>query len=74
MEDAATAILEFDKGVTGTLDTSWSTPGYPVEHTEVVLQGSSGVLEVNDTRLRLYLNEKSGVYDKGWTTWHSTDQ
>lgn len=73
VEDAAIAILEFDKGVAGTLDTSWSTPGYPVEQTEIALQGSAGILEVNDSRLRLYLNAKNGEYEKGWTTWHRAE-
>ncbi len=76
VEDAAAALLEFGNGVAGTLDTSWSTPGYPVEQTEIFLQGSSGVLEMSDTRLHLYLNQSTGEYEKGWTTWHraSTDK
>jgi predicted dehydrogenase/nucleoside-diphosphate-sugar epimerase len=73
VEDAATALLEFGNGVAGTLDTSWSTPGYPVEQTEIFLQGSGGILEINDTRLRLNLNEGTGEYEKGWTTWHRAE-
>jgi predicted dehydrogenase len=73
VEDAATALLEFGNGVAGTLDTSWSTPGYPVEQTEISLQGSGGILEINDTRLRLNLNEGTGEYGKGWTTWHRAE-
>ena len=65
VEDAATALLEFGNGVAGTLDTSWSTPGYPVEQTEIFLQGSGGILEINDTRLRLNLNEGTGGISKG---------
>jgi predicted dehydrogenase/nucleoside-diphosphate-sugar epimerase len=73
VEDAATALLEFGNGVAGTLDTSWSTPGYPVEQTEIFLQGSGGILEINDTRLRLNLNEGTSEYEKGWTTWHRAE-
>ena len=73
VEDAATALLEFGDGVAGTLDTSWSTPGYPVEQTEIFLQGSDGVLDINDARLRLYLNNAHGEYAKGWTTWHRAE-
>ena len=73
VEDAATALLEFGNGVAGTLDTSWSTPGYPVEQTEIFLQGSQGILEVNDTSLRLYLNQPKQRYEKGWTTWHRAE-
>ncbi|PYU66183.1 MAG: hypothetical protein DMG49_22700, partial [Acidobacteria bacterium] len=73
VEDAATALLEFDNDVAGTLDTSWSTPGYPVEQTEIFLHGSGGILEINDTRLRLYLNENNGGYGKGWMTWHRAE-
>jgi predicted dehydrogenase/nucleoside-diphosphate-sugar epimerase len=73
VEDAATALLEFDNGVAGTMDTSWSTPGYPVEQTEIFLQGSGGILEINDTRLRLNLNEGTSEYPKGWTTWHRAE-
>jgi predicted dehydrogenase/nucleoside-diphosphate-sugar epimerase len=73
VEDAATALLEFGNGVAGTLDTSWSTPGYPVEQTEIFLQGSGGILEINDTRLRLNLNVGIGKYAKGWTTWHRAE-
>jgi len=73
VEDAATALLEFGNGVAGTLDTSWSTPGYPVEQTEIFLQGSGGILEINDTRLRLNVNEGTAEYEKGWTTWHRAE-
>jgi predicted dehydrogenase/nucleoside-diphosphate-sugar epimerase len=73
VEDAATALMEFGNGVAGTLDTSWSTPGYPVEQTEIFLQGSAGILEINDTRLRLNLNQATGEYAKGWTTWHRAE-
>ena len=73
VEDAATALLEFGDGVAGTLDTSWSTPGYPVEQTQIFLQGSGGILEINDTRLRLNLNEAKGGYAKGWTTLHRAE-
>ena len=73
VEDAATALLEFGNGVAGTLDTSWSTPGYPVEQTEIFLQGSAGILEVNDTRIRLNLNQSTGAYAKGWTTWQRAE-
>jgi predicted dehydrogenase len=37
------------------------------------LQGSGGILEINDTRLRLNLNEGAGEYEKGWTTWHRAE-
>jgi predicted dehydrogenase/nucleoside-diphosphate-sugar epimerase len=73
VEDAATALMEFGNGVAGTLDTSWSTPGYPVEQTEIFLQGSGGILEISDTRLRLNLNEGTKEYEKGWTTWHRAE-
>ncbi len=73
VEDAATALMEFKNGTAGTLDTSWSTPGYPVEQTEIVVQGSGGILEISDTQLRLYLNQNAGKLEKGWTTWHRAE-
>ncbi len=70
VEDAATVILEFAGGVVASVDTSWSTQGYPVEHTEVHVIGDAGSLTMTDERARLHLSRPHDPYPPGWTALH----
>lgn len=70
VEDAATIILEHASGVVSSVDTSWSTQGYPVEHTEVHVIGDAGSLTMTDERARLHLTRAHSEYPQGWTAFH----
>ncbi len=73
VEDAATAYLEFANGVKGTLDVSWSLPGYRLSYLECVVEGNNGTLELTNDYIRLYLHRPQKGFAKEWTTIHKID-
>lgn len=73
VEDAATIVLDFAGGVVASVDTSWSTQGYPVEHTEIHVIGDAGSLTMTDDRARLHLTRPHGTLPQGWTTFHRAE-
>jgi predicted dehydrogenase len=73
VEDVATMVLEFASGVVASVDTSWSVAGNPVEHTQLLLIGEKGSLEVTDDRARLFLSRPEGGFAQGWTAFHRAD-
>jgi predicted dehydrogenase len=74
VEDTLTAILEFDNGAFGSLDMSWSVPGYEVEYTHIVVEGSNGVMELDDFNRRLHLLEAWGDLPKGLSVAHQSQE
>ena len=73
VEDAGSALLEFDGGLQGTMDVSWSVPGYRLPHTEINIEGDNGTMELTNDYLRLYLYKAHKNYPKEWTTIHKID-
>ena len=73
VEDTLTALIEFESGVFGNYDTSWSVPGYQTEGTNVLIEGDGGVMEINDDWLRIYHLSGSGPAPKGWTQHHRSE-
>lgn len=73
VEDVATCVLEFADGVVASVDTSWAVAGHAVEHTQLLLVGEKGSLEISDDRARLYLNRAGGAYPQGWTAFHRAE-
>lgn len=73
VEDAATVVLEFESGTVASVDTSWAVPGYSVEHTEVLMIGERGSLQLTDDRARLFLHRGDGEYEQGWTAFHRAE-
>ena len=73
VEDAGTALLEFDRGLQGTMDVSWSVPGYRLPHTEIFIEGDNGTMELTNDYLKLYLYKAHKNYPKEWTTIHKID-
>ena len=73
VEDAGSALLEFDGGLQGILDVSWSVPGYRLPHTEIVVEGDNGTMELTNDYLKLYLYKAHKNYPKEWTTIHKID-
>jgi predicted dehydrogenase len=73
VEDAGSALLEFKGGLQGTLDVSWSVPGYRLPHTEIVVEGDNGVMELTNDYMKLYLYKAHKGYPKEWTTIHKID-
>jgi predicted dehydrogenase len=73
VEDAATILFGFPEEVTGTMDVSWSVPGYRLPYTEIHIEGDNGTLELTNDYIKLYLYKASGAYAKEWTTIHKID-
>ena len=73
VEDVATIVLEFESGAVASVDTSWGVPGYPVEHTQILMIGEKGSIEITDERARLFLTRDEGEYRQGWTEFHRSD-
>lgn len=72
VEDTLTAILEFEGGAFGSVDISWSIPGYETESTRIVAEGSKGIMELDDTRRRLHMLEEWHDLPKGLTVAHQS--
>lgn len=73
VEDAATALLEFPNDLQGTLDVSWSVPGYRLPFTEIHVEGDNGTIEITNDYIKLYLYKAHRGYPKEWTTIHKID-
>jgi predicted dehydrogenase len=73
VEDAATALLLFDGGLHGTMDVSWSLPGFRLPHTEIHVEGDNGTMEVTGDYVKLYLFRGHKSYPREWTTIHKID-
>ena len=73
VEDTGTALLEYDDGVQGTLDVSWSIPGYRMAYMNLMVEAENGSLELTNDDLRLYLNKPAKGYPKEWTHIYRAD-
>lgn len=68
VEDFAHSSLEFNNGLSGFIDVSWSVRGYRVPEISIEVHGSNGILSVNDDRIKLTLDRDVKQYPKGTTT------
>jgi len=73
VDDAATALLEFGDGLQGSMDVSWSVPGYRLPYTEIHVEGDNGTMELTNDAIKLYLYKAHREYPKEWTTIHKID-
>jgi predicted dehydrogenase len=73
VEDSGSVIFEFTNGIIGTLDTSWSVPGYRLSYIEIFVEGSNGVMELTNDYIKINLYRDTKNYKKGWTTIHKID-
>lgn len=73
VDDSAQALLTFADGVTGILDTSWSTPGTQMLDYGLTIDGRRGTLVLARERILLHLLEAGGGFEKGWNEIHASD-
>lgn len=73
VEDDATALMEYPEGVNGTMDVSWSVPGYRLPYMDLTIEGDNGTLELTNDYAKLYLYKAHKGYPKEWTTIHKID-
>jgi predicted dehydrogenase len=73
VDDSAQALLRFTSGVTGLLDTSWSTPGTQMLDYGVTIDGRGGTLVLGRERILLHLLKAGGGYEQGWNEIHASE-
>jgi len=73
VEDAATALFDYDSGLRGLVDVNWSLPGYRLPYVEITAEGDNGVLELTNDHLKLHLYKPGRGFAKDWTTIHKID-
>ncbi len=57
VEDFAHAEFEFEKGIKGELDTSWSKEGYTIPEIHMEIKGTNGILKVNQDYIEMKLKK-----------------
>jgi len=73
VEDHANAFLQFENGLVGSFDASWSERHVRKPSMSIHVQGSAGTLDVDDDEVRLFLDADHGDLKAGWTTWRMPD-
>ncbi len=73
IEDFAHVILEFDDGLRGWVDCSWSVRNKRTVETTIDVLGDNGSLIVNDDTVRLLLDEVAGGWPAGRTVLNATN-
>jgi predicted dehydrogenase len=73
VEDSAHVFMQFKNGLRGYFDSSWSARHYRTPTMAIHVQGENGTLDVGDDDVRVFLDEASGGYSKGFTTWQKPD-
>jgi predicted dehydrogenase len=72
VEDSAHALLWFDGGVTGMLDTSWSMPGAQMLDYGITIDGRQGTLVLGREQILLHLLRPMGDHPEGWSEFHAS--
>lgn len=74
VEDAVHALLDYDDGKTGVLETNWSDETVRKMSTTVRVEGTHGKLLVDRQELRVFLRAGCAVegYPEGWSTRYIT--
>ncbi len=67
VEDTFSALVDFKNGAWGTLEISWSAPGYEFQTHDIRVEGTNGTLEVGNQVLRVWLIAARSGYEKEWT-------
>lgn len=73
VEDSICALIEYDSGVFGCYDASWSVPGHPTESTTVLVEGDAGTMEISDDWLRTHHLNGRGEAPRGWSQTHRAE-
>ena len=66
-EDFGHITFNWEKGLMGWLDSSWSVYNHRMLETTIKVHGRAGNLVVNDDTIKLYLPKAQKGFKKGWT-------
>lgn len=67
VEDTFGALVDFQGGAWGTINISWSVPGYEFQTHDLMIEGTNGTIEVGNEVLRVWLVDERAGYAKGWS-------
>jgi predicted dehydrogenase len=73
IEDFAHVFLEFESGLTGWLDASWSARHHRMIEITINVEAQYGTLTVSDNFVKLYLDKSRDPFPKGWTIFKKPD-
>lgn len=73
VEDTIAALLEFENGVFGSYNATWSVPGHSTESTTILIEAEQGILEITDDALRFHHFKGSDNLAQGWTQRHRAE-
>lgn len=72
-EDFAHVFFEFESGLTGWFDASWSVRHHRMVEITVNVDAQYGTLTVSDDFVKIYLDKSSHNFPEGWTTFTKPD-
>lgn len=64
VEDFAHVDIEFNNGIKGEIDTSWSVKGYRLPELNIEITGSNGKIRVNEDFIKVQLKDKVPYLDE----------
>ena len=73
VDDFAHAVFEFESGLSGFMDTSWSIRHHRTVDLSITVHGENGNLHITDDDVRLFLDDATPAYAAGWTVWRKPD-
>ncbi len=73
MDDFAHVYMEFESGLTGWYDASWSVMHHRLVEIKIHVEAKNGTLTVDDDYARLYLKEPGGGFPEGWSVFSKPD-
>lgn len=73
VEDHAHLFFQFNSGLRGFFDASWSARHYRTPTVALHVQGENGTLDVNDDEVRLFVDDPVGGITGGWHRWRKPD-
>lgn len=73
VEDFAHVHFEFDSGVIGWMDSSWSIRHHRLLQVNVEVHAENGDLFVCDDYVKLFLESSDAGYQAGWTNFYNPD-
>jgi predicted dehydrogenase len=73
IEDFAHVFLEFESGLKGWMDSSWSVRFKRVVETTIEILGANGVLTITDDSVNLFLDKATGGWPAGRTKFRASD-
>jgi predicted dehydrogenase len=73
VEDFAHVFFEFNNGLTGWFDSSWSIRHHRLLQVNITLHAENGNLLVSDDYVRLFLDNDKDGYASGWTNIYNAE-